>query len=225
MEEKLIIKDEQTKEITFDYTRVDEETAKIMKNAKETMFIAKQNTKYVFGQQLSEVQKKLRGKNQYDGFFEKWYESLNLKKDFVYDCINYYEVLVANSDNQMLKKLQFSKVCEIAKLKNDIELQKQVIDKAPLPEMKLKQVEELVKEVKVKKKLTNKLISEIMQKDDKLNSNLKNFIKVANAFIESLENQGQEMKQEEVENVLQLLEKLKELCPKVNENVKIEVEE
>lgn len=213
MEKKLIIKKEEIQD--FDYSTVDEETGNMMKQAVETMATVTQNTKKVLGEQLSKVQKKLAGNNQYDGFFGKWYSALGLKKDVVYDCIHYYEVLVANSDNQKLQELSFSKVCQLHTLQNEKELQKDVINKVPLKNMKVKQVEELVKEVNIRKEVTDEIIEEIMQKDDKPNSSLKNFVKVANAFIETLENQNSEMKQEEVENVVKLIGKINELCPKI----------
>lgn len=211
MEKDLIIK-EKIENIYFDYSKVDEETGNMMKQAVETMTLVTKNTKFVMGEQLSKVQEKLAGNNQYDSFFGKWFSALGLKKDFVYDCINYYKVLVANSDNQIIQSLQFSKVCEVAKLKDTPELQKKVIEIAPIKDMRIKEIKALVEEVKEKQEVTEEMIEAIIEKEDKSKSSINNFLKASNTFIETLENQGQEMNQKEIEKVLELLKKLNDLC-------------
>ena len=188
-----------------------------MRQAVETMTLVTKNTKFVIGEQLSKVQEKLAGNNQYDSFFGKWFSALGLKKDFVYDCINYYKVLVANSDNQKIQKLQFSKVCEVAKLKDTPDLQKKVIEIAPIKEMRIKEVKNLVNEVKEKQEVTEEMIKAIIEKEDKSKSSINNFLKASNTFIETLENQGQEMNKKEIEKVLKLLEKVKNLCATIEE--------
>lgn len=213
MEKNLIIKEKQNQELEKIYETVDEETGNTMKQAVATIGIAKQKTKFVIGEQLSKVQEKLAGDNQYNGFFQKWFIALGLKKDLVYDCINYYKVLVANCDNQKkLENLSFCKVCEVSKIKDNIELQKKVIEIAPLKEMKVKEIKTLVEEVKEKQEVTEEMIEAIIEKEDKSKSSLKNFVKVTNDLIEKLENQNQEMNQEEIDNVLELLKKLNNLC-------------
>jgi len=216
MEKKLIIKKEQTKE-NFDYSKVNKEIADIMKDAEKIMFIAKENTKYVFGEQLSKVQEQLVGDNQYNGFFEKWYEALNLKKDFVYNCINYYEMLVANPDDQKIQTLSFSKVCEVARLKENSELQKKVIDKAPLEKMKVKQIEKLVTVVKAKEELTEEMIQEIMQGDNNSNSSFKNFVKFTELLIKDLE-KSEDIPKKDIEKIWNLIEKVKTVCPFTQKN-------
>lgn len=212
MEKNLIIKEGQNQELEKIYETVDKEISKTMRQAVDTMTLVTQNTKFVIGEQLSKVQEKLSGDNQYNGFFQRWFSALGLKKDFVYDCINYYKVLVANSDNQMIQSLQFSKVCEVAKIKDNIELQKKVIEIAPLKEMKVKEIKTLVEEVNEKKEVTKEMIESIIEKEDNTKSSINNFLKASNTFIETLENQGQEMNQKEIEKVLELLEKLNDLC-------------
>lgn len=213
MEKSLIIKEEQKEELENVYAQLDKETSKTMKQAVETMTLVTQNTKFVMGEQLSKVQEQLAGNNQYDSFFGKWFSALGLKKDFVYDCINYYKVLVANSDNQKkLENLSFSKVCEVAKIKDNIELQQKVIEIAPLKEMKVNEIKTLVEEVKEKQEVTEEMIESIIQKEDNTKSSINNFLKASNTFIETLENQSQEMNQKEIEKVLKLLKKLNDLC-------------
>lgn len=213
MEKNLIIKEKQNQELANVYTQVDKEIRKTMKQAVATMEIAKQKTRFVMGEQLSKVQEKLAGNNKYDGFFQRWFLALGLKKDFVYDCINYYKVLVANCDNQKkLENLSFCKVCEVAKIKDNIELQKKVIEIAPLKEMKVKEIKTLVEEVKEKQEVTEEMIESIIEKEDNTKSSINNFLKASNTFIKTLENQGQEMNQKEIEKVLKLLKKLNDLC-------------
>lgn len=221
MEKGLIIK-EKIDNLDFDYGTVDKETENIMKQAVDKMCLITQNTKLVMGEQLNMVQERLAGNNQYDGFFGKWYSALGLKKDVVYDCINYYKVLVANSENQMIQELSFSKVCEVAKIKEDIELQKEVIEKAPLKEMKVKQVTELVKQVNSRKEVTEELINEIMKKNDETNTSLKNFMKVTNVIVDKIKEKN--MSKEDIEKILKVINELKELCSMKQDNLHIEEE-
>lgn len=212
MEKNLIIKEEKNEELANVYSQVDEETKNTMKQAVDKMVIATQNTRFVMGEQLSKVQEKLAGNNQYNGFFGKWYSVIGLKSDFVYDCINYYQLLVANPDNQMIQNLQFSKVCEVAKLKDSPDLQKKVIEIAPIKEMRVKEIKNLVNEVKEKKEVTEEMIEDVREKKDKSKTSFKNFVKVTKTFIETFGNQTQEMKKEEVKEVLELIENVKDLC-------------
>ena len=221
MEKGLIIK-EKIEDIEFDYGTVDEETGNIMKEAVEKIYTLKGNIKKSLGEEFSKVQDKLAGNNQYDGIFGKWYSSMGFKKDFVYDCINYYKVLIANYENKMIQDLSFSKVCEVAKIKKDIELQKEVIEKAPLKEMKVKQVAELVKEVNSGKKVTDKLINEILKKDNGANSSLKSFLKVTNTFIDKLKEKN--ISKEDIKKVLELVNQVQKLCiVEKNSSIKEEV--
>lgn len=212
MEKSLIIKEEQKEELENVYAQLDKEISKTMKQAVDTMTLVTKNAKFVMGEQLSKVQEKLAGNNQYDGFFTKWFSALGLKKDFVYDCINYYEVLVDNPDNQMIQSLQFSKVCEVAKLKDTPDLQKKVIEIAPIKDMRIKEIKTLVEEVKEKQEVTEEMIEAIIEKEDKSKTSFKNFVKVTKTFIETFENQTQEIKKEEVKEVLELIENVKDLC-------------
>ena len=212
MEKSLIIKEEQKEELENVYAKVGEEISKTMKQAVDTMTLVTKNTKFVMGEQLSKVQEQLAGDNQYNGFFQRWFSALGLKKDFVYDCINYYEVLVANLDNQIIQSLQFSKVCEVAKLKDTPDLQKKVIEIAPIKDMRIKEIKTLVEEVKEKQEVTEEMIEAIIEKEDKSKTSFKNFVKVTKTFIETFENQTQEIKKEEVKEFLELIENVKDLC-------------
>lgn len=210
---EIITKEDKTSEaVKFDYKLVDNETAKCMKEATEKIVMLKEKTQKNLGELFSIVQKKLAGNNQYDGYFGKWYESMKFKKDFVYSCINYYELLVGNPDNQKIQELSFSKGCEVAKLKDTPDLQKEVIELAPLKEMKVKIVQKLVKEVKERQEVTEDLINEICEDNSTTNSNLNKFVKITNFFIKDLKEQAETLPKEKFEEVLKLVEQVKELC-------------
>ncbi len=151
--------------INFDYSKIDEETSTIMKNAEVSMQVSAVNTRYVFGEQLCKVQDKLAGNNQYNGYFEEWYSALGLKKSFVYDTINYYKV-VCQTNSQKILNLPITKVKELAKLTFD--QQKEVIENVPLDELDREQVRELTKKVKEAGQYNEDLLNEIRQKDDKI---------------------------------------------------------
>lgn len=211
MKKDLIIK-EKNEKLDSVYKELEERTVDVMKNAVETMYLATQNTKYVMGQQLSIVQEALAGHNQHDGYFTRWYTALGLKSDNVYACIRYYKMLFANPDNQILEEISFSKGSEVAKLNNNTELQKEVIELAPLKDMKVKQVEELIKEVKEKKEVTKELIDGIYNETNDSGAKLKKFIKVTTSFIEGLKEQSEEVSKENVRKVLKLVSEVQELC-------------
>ncbi len=202
--------DKKSKVVKFDYTQVDNETAKCMKDATEKIDMLREKTQKSLGELFSTVQRKLAGKNKYDGYFGKWYESMGFKKDFVYSCINYYELLVGNPENKKIQELSFSKGCEVAKLKDTPDLQQEVIELAPLKEMKVKLVEKLVNEVKAKNEVTEDLINEICQNENTIN--LDKFITVTNSFIKDLKEQAETLSKENFEEVLKLIEEVKELC-------------
>jgi len=204
--------DKKSEVVKFDYKLVDNETAECMKSATEKIDMLREKTQKSLGELFSTVQRKLAGKNKYDGYFGKWYESMGFKKDFVYSCINYYELLVGNPENKKVQELSFSKVCEVAKLKETPDLQKEVIEIAPLKEMKVKQVEKLVNEVKARKEVTEDLIKEICQDGSTTNSNLDKFVKATNSFIKDLKEQAETLSKENFEEVLKLIEEVKELC-------------
>lgn len=202
--------DKKSEVVKFDYKLVDNETAKCMKSATEKIGMLREKTQKNLGELFSTVQKKLAGNNQYNGYFGQWYSSLGFKKDFVYNCISYYELLIGNSDNQKIQELSFSKGCEVAKLKDTPDLQKELIELAPLKEIKVKLVEKLVNEVKARNEVTEDLINEICQNENTIN--LDKFITVTNSFIKDLKEQAETLSKENFEEVLKLIEEVKELC-------------
>ena len=70
----------------FDYSLVDESTARKLQNAATQIA----NNYADNGRILAEMQKELAGNNQYNGYFEKWYRSLGMTKATVYTYISIY---------------------------------------------------------------------------------------------------------------------------------------
>lgn len=202
--------DKKSEVVKFDYKLVDNETAKCMKSATEKIGMLREKTQKSLGELFSTVQEQLAGNNQYNGYFGKWYTSLGFKRDFVYHCIDYYKLLIENPDNQKIQELSFSRAYEVAKLKDTPDLQKELIELAPLKEIKVKLVEKLVNEVKARNEVTEDLINEICQNKNTIN--LDKFITVTNSFIKDLKEQAETLSKEKLQEVLKLVEKLKELC-------------
>lgn len=61
--------DKKNEVIKFDYTQIDDETKKCMKEATEQIGKLREKTQKNLGELFSKVQKKLAGNNKYDGFF------------------------------------------------------------------------------------------------------------------------------------------------------------
>lgn len=211
MKKDLIIKEKNDK-LDSVYADLEDETVDVMKNAVATMYLATQNAKFVMGEQLSKVQEELVGHNQHDGYFTRWYIALGLKKDYVYACMRYYKLLVANPDDQILEALSFSKVSELGRLNDKTELQEKLIKKAPLKEMKVKQVEELVKKVDEKEEVTDELIAEICSETTKQNTNLDKFVKATTSLIKDLKEQSEKFSKKSFGEVLNLVKKVEALC-------------
>lgn len=198
--------------IVLDYTEVDKETEMFIREATEKIDMLREKTQKSLGELFVTVKDKLGGENQYNGFFGKWYRALGFKKDFVYNCINYYELLIGNSENQKLDKVSFSKVCKLAKLKETPKLQKEVIEIAPLKKMKVKQVTELVNEVKSRNEVTEELIDEICNNTKESNIKLKKFVEATTSFIKDLKEQSTEISKDNIEQVLKLISEVQKLC-------------
>jgi hypothetical protein len=80
------------------------------------------------------------------GTFYKWFESLGLKKDFVYMCIRRYELYLKYRKEEVMK-LPDRVVKEVAKLSKDLEDERvyEIIE-APRPQAKIKELRELLLE-------------------------------------------------------------------------------
>ncbi len=222
-EEVILTKKEENKKDIIELaknTNVGEELTNLVLEETEKIFLLRERTKKSLGEIFSNIREKLGGENQYNGFFGKWYQALGFKKDFVYNCINYFKLLVDNSEDQKIQELSFSKVCEIAKLKEIPEIQKQVIEKAPLNQMKFKQVTKLVREVKERKEVTEELINEICNNADEVETNFGKYIKTTTSFIKELEESSKTTSKEELEKILKLVDEVKNLC----EKAKLEVQ-
>ncbi|AHH10604.1 Hypothetical protein BCO_0072100 [Borrelia coriaceae ATCC 43381] len=117
-DEKLLAKQEliTIENKSFKYEKVDKEIADFLKTKQYEIFNIFNNAYTEIGRILKEAQDKLRGNNQYDGLFYKWFTSMGFKKDKVYSLISRYELLIENSDKQLIiKNLPLSLSYEISK--------------------------------------------------------------------------------------------------------------
>ncbi|GEN48909.1 hypothetical protein [Ligilactobacillus pobuzihii] len=73
----------------FDYSLVDDSTAKFLKHKLSNMNSIAQDTRYQMGKELYETQKELA--NHYKGVFVKWCESVGLDRNDVYFWINEFK--------------------------------------------------------------------------------------------------------------------------------------
>ncbi|AFI31216.1 hypothetical protein [Borrelia crocidurae] len=113
----------------FKYENLDQEIANFLKKKQYEIFNIFHNTYTEIGRILKEAQEKLRGSNQYDGLFYKWFTSMGFKKDKVYSLISRYELLVENSDKQsIIKNLPLSLSYEISKKSCPTNLKMEVLN-------------------------------------------------------------------------------------------------
>ncbi|MBF8216209.1 hypothetical protein I1A19_20990 [Bacillus subtilis] len=106
-----------TKELSteFKYDLVDQSTADFLKQKEFNMreIVGKAYTE--LGRELKEAQEKLAGNNQYNGLFERWCNSIGLKKDLVYRLINRFKLIANCEDQKIIEDLPVSLTYEIAK--------------------------------------------------------------------------------------------------------------
>ena len=119
-------KEEILKNYDFSFD-VDKETLEFLKE--QTVKVHnKGNTFYTeLGKIFKETQEKLA--NNKTGVFKKWFESIGLKKDFVYDNISRYKYIVGLSDNikNKVEELPVTLSYEISKEKCPDFIREQVI--------------------------------------------------------------------------------------------------
>ncbi|WP_445435985.1 hypothetical protein [Candidatus Borreliella tachyglossi] len=113
----------------FKYEKLDKEIAEFLQMKQYEIFNIFNNIYTEIGRILKEAQEKLRGSNQHDGLFYKWFTSMGFKKDKVYSLISRYELLVENSNKQsIIKNLPLSLSYEISKKSCPIYLRTEVLN-------------------------------------------------------------------------------------------------
>ena len=124
--EEVLDKSEILAHYTFDF-EVDSETLDYLKDITYELHKETKNFYTKMGKLLSETQEKLS--NNKTGIFKKWFESIGLKKDFVYDNISRYKYIVGLSDNMKNKveELPVTLSYEISKEKCPNFIREQVI--------------------------------------------------------------------------------------------------
>ncbi len=103
VKEEILDKESVLANYSFDYD-ADEEVINYLKDVTFELHKETHNYYTKIGKLLSEAQEKLA--NNKSGIFRKWFESIGLKKDFVYDNIGRYKYIVGLSDNIKVEKVE-----------------------------------------------------------------------------------------------------------------------
>ena len=112
----------------FNYNLVDDKTAKELKQLDREWDKNISDFFFDAGKMLKQGQEILAGNNQYDGFFQKWYESKGLNKSKVYRLMNYYDLVVSQwEDRERIKELPKKLAYKIAQKSVDSELKEKVL--------------------------------------------------------------------------------------------------
>jgi chromosome segregation ATPase len=193
---------DQLTESKFNYSQLQPEMANFLKEKENNMRETVSDAYYQLGKELKEAQDKLAGDNQYNGIFQKWYESLGFSKSTVYRYMNYHELLVSQWDKQeLIESLPKGLAYEIAKKSADPELKQQVLDGDITSH----------KEFKKLKKEKEKLEEEKEQLEE------------SNQFLEEIRDALTKERDEERQKKISVYEKLRELKEKDPEVVEKEV--
>ncbi|AHH12452.1 Hypothetical protein BHO_0072100 [Borrelia hermsii YBT] len=196
---------------SFKYEKLDKEIADFLKIKQYEILNIFNNAYTEIGRILKEAQEKLRGSNQHDGLFYKWFTSMGFKKDKVYSLISRYELLVENSDKQLIiKNLPLSLSYEISKKSCPTHLKMEVLNG------KIKSLKEF--RSRYQKDAHNK-------KNLKINFNKTQLkreetIKLIKLLLQELEN-IKNINLDKIKNKTELLIILKEIRQKINHIKKI----
>lgn len=196
---------------SFKYEKLDKEIADFLKIKQYEILNIFNNAYTEIGRILKEAQEKLRGSNQHDGLFYKWFTSMGFKKDKVYSLISRYELLVENSDKQLIiKNLPLSLSYEISKKSCPTHLKMEVLNG------KIKSLKEF--RSRYQKDTHNK-------KNLKINFNKTQLkreetIKLIELLLQELEN-IKNINLDKIKNKTELLIILKEIRQKINHIKKI----
>ncbi|BCR21858.1 hypothetical protein [Borrelia sp. HM] len=208
-EEHILAKQELViiKNKSFKYEKLDQETADFLKRKQDEIFNIFNNTYTEIGKILKEAQDKLRGNNQYDGLFYKWFTSIGFRKDKVYSLISRYELLVANSDKQLIiENLPLSLSYEISKKSCPAHLKMEVLNG------KIKSLKEF--------KLLYKKDKNYEIQFNKTQFTNKDMIKIIKLILQELKN-IRNIKLDKIANKKELFITLKEIRQKINQIKKI----
>ncbi|BDU62893.1 hypothetical protein BOFE_04330 [Candidatus Borrelia fainii] len=190
----------------FKYEKLDKEISDFLKMKQYEIFNIFNNTYTEIGKILKETQEKLRGNNQYDGLFYKWFTSMGFKKDKVYSLISRYELLVENSDKQLIiNNLPLSLSYEISKKSCPTHLKMEVLNG------KIKSLKEF--KSRYQKDEYNKKNLEI--NFNKAQLKREDIIKLIEVLLKELEN-IKNIKLDKIENKKEFLIILKDIRQKIN---------
>lgn len=181
----------------FKYDLVDQSTADFLKQKEVNMreIVGKAYTE--LGRELKEAQEKLAGNNQYNGLFERWCNSIGLKKDLVYRLINRFKLIANCEDQKIIEDLPVSLTYEIAKPSSEsTEPKKQAKEAVLNGEVKtLKEYKEL--EAKLRKAEEDKCLlkTKLKQEKEKQPEVVHKKIQIDNTDYESIEKLKKQVKQ------------------------------
>ncbi|AHE62753.1 hypothetical protein [Borrelia parkeri] len=191
---------------SFKYEKLDKEIADFLKIKQYEIFSIFNNTYTEIGRILKEAQEKLRGNNQYDGLFYKWFTSMGFKKDKVYSLISRYELLVENSDKQLIiNNLPLSLSYEISKKSCPTHLKMEVLNG------KIKSLKEF--KSRYQKNEHNK--KNLEKNFNKTQVKREDIIKLIELLLQELEN-IKNIKLDKIENKKEFLIILKDIRQKIN---------
>ncbi|AHH03419.1 Hypothetical protein BHY_0468 [Borrelia nietonii YOR] len=196
---------------SFKYEKLDKEIADFLKIKQYEILNIFNNAYTEIGRILKEAQEKLRGSNQHDGLFYKWFTSMGFKKDKVYSLISRYELLVENSDKQLIiKNLPLSLSYEISKKSCPIHLKMEVLNG------KIKSLKEF--RSRYQKNACNK--KNLKTNFNKTQLKREETIKLIELLLQELEN-IKNINLDKIKNKTELLIILKEIRQKINHIKKI----
>lgn len=113
-------------EIKFDYSSIDTETAKYLRQKEDIIRGIASRTCLDLGRELKETRDRLA--NYRNGCFEEWYTSLGFKRQTVYNYINYHNFILQQLENkELLESLPKPVVYEAAKPSAPEEIKKGVL--------------------------------------------------------------------------------------------------
>lgn len=100
------------------YAQLDKTAADFLRVRERNIRQAMDNAATEVGRELKKAQDMLAGRNQYNGFFEKWYTAMGFKKQTVYNLIHRYIFIHEIDDEQrrqLIEALPLSLTYEISK--------------------------------------------------------------------------------------------------------------
>lgn len=208
----------------FDYSIVDDKTASFLKLKEQEMQTIVLNNSIQLGEKLIEAQEKLARFNK--GTFEKWFVSIGLKKQTVYNYINqakFVHQMDESTQIEMFQELPTSLKTEVSKPSVKPEIAEAIMN----GDVKTKkEVEELKKQLKAKDnqiQMQAKMIDDLQEQEPEIVEKEVVIEKVPDDY-QSLKKSALIASEIELENK-RLKNEMQEMNAKLNEKKRIENDE